>query len=82
MWYLIIEMTVYQDKLKTGMLSRKYFVFPEGIDLEIVASFLWFRSLSQGQGGREQRIRKQCRQKIRGLRGRAGARMRVRGARL
>ena len=48
-------MTVYQDKLKTGVLSRKYFVFPEGIDLEIVASFLWLRSLSQGQGGREQR---------------------------
>lgn len=48
-------MIVYQDKLKTGVLSRKYFVFPEGIDLEIVASFLWFRSLSQGQGGREQR---------------------------
>ena len=45
-------MTRYQDKLKTGVLSRKYFVFPEGIDLEIVASFLWFRSLSHDQGGK------------------------------
>jgi hypothetical protein len=54
-YYLIIEMTVYQDKLKTGVLSRKYFVFLDGIDLEIVASFLWFRSLSHGQGGRQQR---------------------------
>ena len=48
-------MTVYQDKLKTGVLSRKYLVFPEGIGLEIVASFLWLRSLSHGQGGRQQR---------------------------
>jgi hypothetical protein len=29
-------MTVYQDKLKTGVLSRKYLVFPEGIDLEAI----------------------------------------------
>src|SRR4030095_16140197 len=53
--HLIIEMTVYQDKLKAGVLSRKYFVFPEGIDLEMFASFLCCRSRSHGQGGRQQR---------------------------
>jgi len=33
-------MTVYQDKSKAGVLSRKILIFPENIDLEVVASFL------------------------------------------
>src|SRR5215831_649458 len=48
-------MTVYQDKPKTGVLSRKILMFLESIALEIVAGFLWFKSLSHGQGGRQQR---------------------------
>ena len=82
MWYLIIEMTVYQDKLKVGVLSRKYFVFSEDIDLEMVVSILWFRSLSHGSREGTAPYASSAVRKYGGLRGRAGARRRVRVARV
>jgi len=72
-------MTVYQDKSKTGVLSRKILFF-SCIDVEMLRVFCGSEASRMAKAGGNNAIRKQRRQKIWRLRGRTGARMRVSAA--